>query len=278
MKGLIVEAGGTFARWYRVEHGKISNSIVTSGINATTGCTELNDALVMNWVSTSDRIHYYGAGVNNIEAVNALRNDLFSATDDTQIYSDLEAVGVAARKASIIAILGTGSNVGFWDGDRCNTNTISLGWAMGDSGSAAAIGKALMTTFAYKKVPQQLRNQWNDFIGKPMIELVGEIYRSPRPGAALGALAKFCSEVDHEITKQIVINQFESFIVARVVPLAKVSNTTDLVAVGGVATAFSQELAQVLSRFGYTLTKSMPSAMDDLEPFIVRWLDGYKMN
>ena len=273
MKGLIVEAGGSFTRWHRIANGKVIDSAISNGINATSGRIELSDPIVESWLSASDRIHYYGAGVNNMEALAALRH-FFSATDNLQIYSDLVAVGVAAGKPSITAILGTGSNAGYWDGDHCHTNTISLGWAMGDSGSAAAIGKALMTAFAYGEMPQPLKNQWNDFIGKPMSELVGDIYRAPRPAVILGQLAKFCSQVDHDSIKKVVINEFESFTKTRVVPLSKMSTTNHIVAVGGVATAFHEHLAQVLNQFGFRLIKSMPSAMDNLEPFITKWIYG----
>ena len=111
------------------------------------------------------QVTYYGTGIHNSQRVSKMTSLIHGATgvprQDIQVFSDLLACAHAAyaEEPVVVGILGTGSNVGFFDGHSLNRRTPSLGYLLGDEGSGIDIGKRLLLAYFYQQLPVELEEQ-----------------------------------------------------------------------------------------------------------------------
>ncbi len=63
------------------------------------------------------------------------------------------------KKKGIVAILGTGSNSGYYNGKKIIRNSPGLGYVLGDEGSGAYLGKKVLQYYLYKTFDAELHDR-----------------------------------------------------------------------------------------------------------------------
>ncbi len=66
-----------------------------------------------------------------------------------------------ARNKGIVAILGTGSNSGYYNGKKIVRNSPGLGYVLGDEGSGAYLGKKVLQYYLYKTFDEELHDKFH---------------------------------------------------------------------------------------------------------------------
>ena len=132
---------------YFVEHSDVS-SILLSALPETIN------------TDTITQIFFYGAGCgteSSQKIIETALSQIFTLAN-IQINTDLvgAAIALLGNKSGIIAILGTGMNIGFWNGTNIEYTSPSLGYILGDEGSGAYIGKQLLSGYFYEEMPQEI--------------------------------------------------------------------------------------------------------------------------
>jgi len=93
-------------------------------------------------------VHFYGAGCASIEMQKKVQIAIKDALHNDNVFVDSDiyaaAHGLLQDKAGWIAILGTGSNLAYYDGKTILKHTPSLGYILGDEGSGSYLGKELL--------------------------------------------------------------------------------------------------------------------------------------
>jgi len=191
---LLADSGSTKCDWVLI-NGAEKEFFKTIGLNPNIASPSLflkafEDALELreNKLNVTE-IEFYGAGctgIKNQKIVQEVLLSYFINATKTKVESDLWAAVKATcdEKPAYVAILGTGSNLGFYDGINLHFPTPSLGYILGDEGSGNSIGKQLLIDYFYGKMPLEFKEKLN--WGKQITEL----YSSKFPNAFLAEKVK----------------------------------------------------------------------------------------
>ncbi|TND08856.1 MAG: hypothetical protein FD123_1710 [Bacteroidetes bacterium] len=168
MYTLIADSGSTKTDWRLAGPGGQLHQAQTEGYNpyyiseddmAAGLRKHLQPQLMSLGVNTVQQVFFYGAGCANEEkckTVSAAIRSVFRP-DLVEVHSDMlgAARALCGRRAGIAAILGTGSNSCFYDGNQIVSARPSLGYVLGDEGSGAHLGKQLVRAFLYGDLPRE---------------------------------------------------------------------------------------------------------------------------
>ncbi len=142
-----------------------------------------------------EEVFFYGAGCGS--DANKLRlSELLSAIFPNAIihvFADIDGAvnAVKGDEPAIVAILGTGSNSCFTDGENIYANDFSLGYILGDEGSGVYFGKRLLRDYFYKILPQELEKSFTETYGLTRDELIEKVYRTPAPNEFIASFLPF---------------------------------------------------------------------------------------
>ena len=154
---LIADSGSTKVHWCLVTASGQCSDVFTDGINPLFQTTDAMRNSICNqllpkiapllWAGTLTHVFFYGAGCTPEKKVfvqKALEAVFKKA--EVQVESDMlgAARGLLGRNAGVACILGTGSGSCFYNGETIEWCVPSLGYILGDEGSAAVLGKRLV--------------------------------------------------------------------------------------------------------------------------------------
>lgn len=193
---LIIESGATKTEWTLLGDAA-SSRFITPGVNfAHTGSEVLTSVLSeasrkVDFQAVGE-VFVYGAGLfePNPEILAAF------PSAKVEFGSDLLASARAlfGSGAGIAAILGTGSNTGFYDGSTVSQKVRSGGFILGDEGSASVLGKLFISDFLKGCMPEALAREFSEKYDSDYLSIVKAVYRSEAPARYLGSFAPFIVE------------------------------------------------------------------------------------
>jgi len=226
-KILIVDSGSTKTDWAFVtsDHQKIISS---RGINPSSDKTllslkEYNSELESNTYDVSE-VYYYGAGVIDTLTANKIKSWLlpyFDAQPKIQVSSDLLGAckSLAGDDPGIISIIGTGSNSCIYDGDDIVDNIPALGYTLGNEGAGTEIGKAILQSYFYRKMPTDVKNEFEELYPTSKSQVVTSLYLKENPTKYLASFAKFVNITNNKKWRKKILEPiFQQFIDIRIKP------------------------------------------------------------
>ena len=213
---LIVEAGATSTRWRAIDAAGRVTSARSGGVNVATIARATVEERIAQAVAELnpageklERVHFYAAGMLADEV-----SPLFPGAR-VECASDLLAAAraVCGHAPGIAAILGTGSNSCFFDGERIVKNVHSSGFILGDEGGGAALGRLFMADFLKGLVPQALSEEFATAFQVDYATVVRGVYQSPTPAAYLGSFAPWILSHAGEpgYARDLVVANFKAF-------------------------------------------------------------------
>lgn len=274
MGRLIIDSGGTKAHWGYVVAGQLKQEGTVPGIHPffltevelAEKLREIREAIATP--DTLQEIFHYGTGTNsraNVDRLNRAYRAVFTEAK-TVVESDLLAVAHAlcGHEPGIAAILGTGSNVGRYDGCTLAETAGGLGYVLGDEGGGAYLGKTLLNHFLNGLLPEALNEQLRDRYRLSRDSIVESVYRKPFPNRYLAAMAPFLGEhrADPYIA-ELLRNCFRDFFRMNVLPLQPEA-PVPLSCGGSIAFHFSEILRNVAQEFNIEIGKIAISPMPGL--------------
>lgn len=267
---LIGDVGSTSGKWVFSDPGGQSTVFNTPGYNPATHREEafLQLADSLNWaVSSSTRIFYYGSGVINDTVMRKLRVSLERLWPgcEIEIADDLTGSGrgLCGKHPGIIAILGTGSICGHFDGRSVVERSASLGYPLGDEGGGWRIGAQLLRSYYYGLMPNELSTAFATEAPANREEFVKQLNTAVTPNRYLASFATFAGvRQEHPWVAKMVEDCFKEFIEAHVIPLTRERATVHFT--GSVATGFSGILEKTLSGYGLKTGVVVSSPLDGL--------------
>lgn len=140
-------------------------------------------------------IHFYGAGCGLPQQQRRVARLLEQGfgTADVHVETDMLAAcrAVSHGHHSVVAILGTGSNICLFDGERIVHQPTSTGYILGDRGSANHVGRLLLDEYLTRRMPSAERRLFHAACRMSDAELMDAVYHQPCPNRFLGQLAVF---------------------------------------------------------------------------------------
>lgn len=271
---LIIDSGGTKAHWAYLAKGSLQLEGTVPGIHPFFLTEEElaeklreirqrldNDGIVQ-------QVFHYGTGTNsqaNLKRLHRAYESVFPEAS-TRVDSDLLAVAHAlcGHEQGIAAILGTGSNVGRYDGRALIKTAGGLGYALGDEGGGAYLGKHLLNHFLNGLLPATLHSDLQNRYQLSRDSILEAVYRKPFPNRYLATMAPFIGEhLSHPYMTGLVKSCFRDFFRMNVMPLQE-DEPVPLSCGGSIAFHFQEVLREVAVEFGIEIGKIAMSPMEGL--------------
>jgi len=261
---VIADSGGTSTQWRIIdESGQVSQAS-TTGLNPyymplPEVKAQLTPLVPATLPASAQKVYFYGAGLDTAQkkaGLEALLQEVFTLA---QVYvaSDMLAAarGLCGHEPGIACILGTGANATYYNGQAIEQNKRSLGFILGDEGSGAWLGKALIRALLRNDLPANLATAFaKRFPEAHYAYLMEHTYIQPRANTFLASFSKFLWQYRaHPWVQQTVQRGFKAFFTDLAGPLLHQYGTLPVHFTGSVAFYFNQELRQVALEQGLSL-------------------------
>ena len=271
---LIADGGSTKTTWCLVDAHSTRSLFHTEGYNpefiGTAGIiASLHQSLPTTLAPTTiTEVHYYGASVVSAQQVATVADAMQAVFPQAQVFvgHDLLAAARAllGRQPGFAAILGTGTNSCVYDGERIAHNVDSLGYFLGDEGSGAFIGKALLRDYLRGDMPPGLEAEFRTTYGLERDAILDHLYNQPFPNRFIASFAKFAYDHNNvRYCRQLVVEAFDSFF-RNIIKKYPDYQAHTFNCVGSVGYNFRDALAQVAAAHGMQVGKIIRSPIDDL--------------
>ncbi len=217
-------------------------------------------------------VYFFGAGCVNPDKREIVSNALSSKFVNAFVSVDTDLMGAAyatcGKSAGLNCIIGTESNMTYFDGEQLNEINSGLGYIIGDEGSGTYFGKKLITDYLYGKMPDDLSKQFylNYKVNKEI--LIKNVYQKPLPNFYLASFAFFMSDYqDNSYIKNLLYTGFEDYLVNNMLDYPKYQDVTTHF-VGSIAYNFKEILLNVCKKYKVNMGTIVEKPIDTLFDFI----------
>jgi len=276
---LVADSGSTKSDWVLADQSRLVAEFNTVGFNPyfhdekyvldalgrDTGLAEIK--------SRVSEIKFFGAGCSSPDRKKIISNALqsFFPNAGVQVEHDMKGAALATcgNHEGIACIIGTGSNVCYFDGKEVHESAHGLGYVLGDEGSGSYYGKKLLAYYLYKLLPNDLHKKFEEEYRVTREIIVDHVYHQPNPNVYLASFAKFLSDArDHAFIKKLVTRGMEEFFETNVCAMEKY-NKVPVHFVGSIAYYFDDILKDIANVHGVKLGKVIKKPIYDLMRYFV---------
>ena len=275
---LIADSGSTKTDWRLIIDKDNIQEAYTEGLNPYFKTTEqvqqtINDVLLVQFITKNpmeiDAVYFYGAGCSSDDKREIIESALKSVFKNAIIVVEHDllgaAIGVCGTQPGIAAILGTGSNSCYFDGEKVIENFPALGYVLGDEGSGAYIGKEVLKGYLNKEMEGAILQKFEMKFQPSLEEILDRVYKEALPNRYFASFAKWVGEeVENEIyLQEIVRSALDSFFKKHICKYEKHSELP-LNVVGSIGYHFMHILHQVAEKNNVKLGKVIKSPISGL--------------
>lgn len=223
---LLADSGSTKVHWCLVTASGQYTDIFTDGINPffqtsdamrNSICNQLLPKIApLLWAGTLTHIFFYGAGCTP-EKKGFVQKALEGVFKKAEVHVESDMLGAArallGHNAGVACILGTGSGSCYFNGEDIDWCVPSLGYILGDEGSAAVLGKRLVSDLLKNQLGDDLKEAFFKEYETSMPDIFEKVYRQPFPNRFLAKLSKFCADhIEDQRIHDLVYDHFVQFI------------------------------------------------------------------
>lgn len=266
---LIADSGSTKTHWCSVDGGVV-RELVTQGLNPR--LTDDHTLLTVfrharEQLGSPDALFFYGAGCGSQEMQQRMASQLSVVFAQAMCHCEGDLLGacraLCGDAAGMVGILGTGSNLCYYNGAVISRQRTSTGYILGDEGSGNHIGRRLLKDYLEERMPTHLQTMFHDSYGMTHSQLLDRLYSQPYPNRFLASLASFAAQHqdDPYITALLhgcfgsFFNQLDYFEEFRTMPLNLV---------GGIVRTFLPAIRQAAESHRITLGTLQPDPLQGL--------------
>ena len=270
---IVVDSGATKTAWRSVDADGCVRQAQTAGMNPSCLDEEGCRVLVREAVPALnpkgdgvDAVYFYGAGLVSEDAATPVRAALEMWCPFAQVHFHSDLLGAARALfgdgSGIAAIMGTGSNSCLYEDGKIVSNIRPGGFILGDEGSGAAIGKALLSDFVKGMLPSDIEKEFSAQTGLDYPTIVRKVYREPAASAFLASFAPFVIErIDHPYLYKLVSDCMDEFVRRS---LSRYGTGIGVGVVGSLGCACEEILRETGRRYGLEFVKFIKSPIEEL--------------
>lgn len=219
---LVADSGSSKTDWMGYDNGEVL-TFNTKGINP----YFLNEQEIFKLLSKSEQlapyagkvqeIYFFGAGSSSPDKHEVVSNGLSLFFKKAFISVDNDLVGSAyatcGDEKGLSCILGTGSNISYFDGKHVHDSRHGLGYVLGDEGSGTYFGRKLVTSFLYGTMPAELGKIFAKTYDINKENVITNVYQRPFPNIYLASLSRFMADhLSHPFITETLRNGFQEFV------------------------------------------------------------------
>lgn len=219
-------------------------------------------------------IYFFGAGCSSPDKHEVISNglSLFFTKAFISVEHDLlgSAYATCGNKEGLTCILGTGSNISYYDGDAVHTSKHGLGYVLGDEGSGTHFGKKLVTSYLYGKMPKELAVLFAEEYKIDKESVISNVYQSTSPNTYLATLSKFMvKHTDHPFISKLIHDVFQEFVQTNIKDYSNY-RTLDCHFVGSIAFYYQDILHEVCKANGVKIGNIMQKPIEGIYNYILK--------
>ena len=274
---IIVDSGSTKTDWiFLTKNGREihKNSMGFNPVfHSSESITRATQKLIDDDICSDDKgsIYYYGSGCWDEQRKQIVRDGLQAVFKHYKINVCHDLLGAAratcGQTEGIACILGTGSNSCLFDGQEVVDNVTSIGYMLGDEGSASHLGKKLIRHYFYREIPKDLITDLEAFIGGGKKEVLEKTYGNEHPNVYLASLARFLSQhLEHPFIQRILYRSLSEFI-DRHVRKYDGHMRLPIHFVGSIACVFQEMLQIILAERNMIPGRFIKKPIDELKKY-----------
>lgn len=223
-------------------------------------------------------VHFFGAGCSSPDRREIVSNALSLRFKNAfiSVESDLlgSALATCKTKPGFSCILGTESNISFFDGQEIYPSKHGLGYLLEEEGSGTYFGKKLITDFLYQRAPEDISQSFFENYQLNKETVIKNVYQKSMPNFYLASFAQFMSQnQEHPYIKKLLETGFTEFIKTHI---QTYPNHKDYYChfVGSIAFHFKNQLQEVCYTHQINVGEIMEKPIDELFNFI-KTREGY---
>lgn len=271
---LIADAGGTSTTWCIIkEEGEVERykSLGFSPVHHNK--EDLSERLKEIAIDTNSigSVYFYGAGIGSDfykkKVIEALSLNFPEAK--IEAYSDLLAAAhaTAGNEKGMTCILGTGSNVAFYDGKTLKQTQASLGYILGDEGSGAHLGKTLINSYFYNELSEELKQKLEENYPSNIDEVLENVYKKANANKYLASYARFLQENRGNVQiEKILEDCFNAFFEKQLLHYSEAKDYP-VHYIGSVAFIFKDVLENLHKKYRIILGRVLQDPLENLIAF-----------
>lgn len=273
---LTVDSGSTKTDWGFFNTEDDLKTVKTQGINP---CHQKEDEirsiilceLIPNLqdidLNAVKEVFYYGAGCATESICSQMGSILKEFLPNAGIMVDSDMLGAAralcGRSEGVACVLGTGSNSCLYNGRDIVDQVPSLGYILGDEGSASALGRRLIGDCLKRQLPESVCNEFMRKYSLTKDNIIESVYRKPMANRYIAGFAPFLIEKrDIPEVHKMLTDCFTEFFVRNVINYHKPWLPVHFI--GSLANSFADELKETADSLGMTIGKIEASPMSGL--------------
>jgi N-acetylglucosamine kinase-like BadF-type ATPase len=171
---------------------------------------------------------------------------------------------LCGHQPGIACILGTGSSSSLYNGKRIVQQRPGLGFALGDEGSGAYLGKKLIQYYLYELFDKELEKRFVQKFKLGRAEILDAVYKKPAPSRFLASFTTFLSDNrGHYMIENILEDGFQDFFFHHI-RRYKQADKVPIHFTGSIAYVFKDWIRYLCQSHGYTLGQILRKPMPGL--------------
>jgi len=212
-------------------------------------------------------LFYYGAGCASQSICSQMEDILKGFFPNAAIQVDSDMLGAAralcGHSEGVACILGTGSNSCLYNGSTIKDQVPSLGYILGDEGSAAALGRRLIGDCLKRQLPESISKEFMEKYSLTKDIIIENVYRKPMANRYIAGFATFLIDKrGNPGVHKLLVQCFSEFFTRNVMSYHKPWMPVHFI--GSLANSFSDELKEAADSLGMTIGKIEASPMNGL--------------
>ncbi|MGV3706945.1 MAG: N-acetylglucosamine kinase [Arcticibacter sp.] len=226
---LVADSGSSKTDWILSIDGKNTIEFGTKGINPYFNSDKeisrliANESVVKKYADQITEVYFFGEGCSNPDKREMVSNGLSTVFKNAFINVENDAIGSAyatcGNSKGFTCVLGSGSNIAFFDGESVHYGVHSLGFVLGNEGSGAYFGKELITSFLYETMPRGLRKAFKEQYQVDKEVVIKNVYQRPLPNIYLSSFTPFMDKYrSDEFVEDLLLKGLEKFVITHIVP------------------------------------------------------------
>jgi N-acetylglucosamine kinase-like BadF-type ATPase len=218
-------------------------------------------------------IYFFGAGCSSPDRHEIVSNAISQFFPKSYISVDSDLLGCAyatcGHEKGLCCVLGTGSNISFFDGEDIHAGKHGLGFVLGDEGAGTWFGKALITDFLYGNMPHDISLKFENEYHLDKETVIKRVYQTPNANSYLATFARFISEIRQTGYAQNLLQKGLLEFIDTNIKSYPQYHRYKCHFVGSIAYVFTDELTGVCKENGVHIGKIIKQPIHDLLAFIL---------
>jgi glucosamine kinase len=277
---LVADSGSTKTDWLlQLKDGEVKQ-FRTAGLNPyflsekeIAKILQDQGAEMITYAGEINEIYFFGAGCSSPDRHEIVSNAISQSFPKSYISVDSDLLGCAyatcGHEKGLCCVLGTGSNISFFDGEDIHSGKHGLGFVLGDEGGGTWFGKTLITDFLYGNMPHDISIKFDAIYQLDKEKVIKNVYQSPKPNSYLATFARFISEIkETPYAQNLLRTGLLEFIDTNVKSYPQY-HRYKCHFVGSISYVFTDELNAVCKEHGVHVGKIIKQPIHDLLAFIL---------